>query len=236
MIVRPEAGRLLLITQPDHAHLARDIMEHCVELSRRPRRASILDAIGEHDNGWTEDDAAPTLNPATGEVADFVTAPVRMRQAVWPRGVGRLAHDPFAAALVAQHAITVYDRYQPDPDWTAFFAEMEALRTTMLHASGLPLDALLADYPFVRLGDLVSLTFCTGWTDEQRHAGWTVAGSDSRVTVAPDPFAGAAIPFQIRAKVLHSQMFRSDAELRGALAHADTVTLQGEVAATRFAS
>src|SRR3712207_6208701 len=110
MIVREQADRLLLITQPDHAHLSRRVMERCVVLRDRPRRTSILLAIGEHDNGWAEPDAAPQVDPATGSVHDFVTAPLAVRHSVWPRGVARLANDPWAAALVAQHAITVYDR------------------------------------------------------------------------------------------------------------------------------
>ena len=113
-------------------------MEHCVPLATRPRRDAILHAIAEHDNGWAEEDAAPRVNPATGQVFDFVTAPASVRQIVWPRGVARLAGDPWAAALVAQHAITVYDRFRPESEWAPFFAEMEAARDEMLRASGLP--------------------------------------------------------------------------------------------------
>ena len=96
-----------------------------------------------------------------------------------------LAHDPWAAALVAQHAITVYDRFRSDSEWASFFAEMETARDAMLRASGLPLDDLLDDYAFVRLADLISLTFCTGWTDEQRFGEWTVNGVGARVVVTP---------------------------------------------------
>ena len=110
MIVRTEHDGVIPITQPDHAHLSGRIMEHCVPLRASPRRASILRAIREHDNGWTEEDAAPTIDPATGRIADFVNIPLHVRHGVWPRGVARLADDPWAAALVAQHAITVYGR------------------------------------------------------------------------------------------------------------------------------
>ena len=236
MIVHPAPDGLELITQPDHAHLARAIMEHCADLQSRPRRESILYAIGEHDNGWEEEDAAPTVNPVDGTIADFVTAPLGMRHAVWPRGVARLARDPWAAALVAQHAITVYDRFRPDPDWTRFFSEMECARDAMLRASGLSRDELLLDYPFVRLGDLISLTFCTGWTAEQRYDDWTVVRSGTSVLVKPDPFGGVTIPFEIHARALPAGTFRTDADLRNALGRAPTITLSGQVAATRFAA
>jgi hypothetical protein len=227
VIVRQVGERVRLITQPDHAHLARRVMEHCVPLAARPRRDEILLAIGEHDNGWTEEDAAPRVNLATGEVFDFVSAPAEIRQAVWPRGVARLASDPWAAALVAQHAVTVYDRFRSDREWTPFFAEMEAARDAMVRATDRDLGELLSDSVFVRLADLISLTFCVGWEDEQRFGGWAVRRVDARVVVTPDPFGGAEIPIEIDARTFVMRTFRSDAELRAALSEAKNVTLTG---------
>jgi Protein of unknown function (DUF3891) len=229
VIVRLRGDRIQLITQPDHAHLARRVMEHCVPLASRPRRAAILHAIAEHDNGWTEEDAAPRVNPDTGQVFDFVTAPASVRQGVWPRGVARLADDPWAAALVAQHAITVYDRVRPEKEWQPFFAGMEKARDRMLGASGLTLEELLIDYVFVRLADLVSLTFCTGWTDEQRFAEWTVQRFDARVVVTPDAFGGREIPIEISASEIRNQPFWSDAELRAVVREANVTTIEGVV-------
>jgi len=204
-------------------------MEHCVPLAARPRRDAILHAIAEHDNGWAEEDAAPTVNPTTGTVVDFVSAPLSVRHAVWPRGVARLADNPWAAALVAQHALTVYDRFRSETEWTAFFAEMEAARGAMLRASRMPLDDLVADYAFVRLADLISLTFCTGWTDEHRFADWTVQLSGTRVVVTPGAFGGMRIPIEIKAREIRNQPFRLDAELRDVLSEANTTTLRGQV-------
>jgi hypothetical protein len=229
VIVRPGHDALQLITQPDHAHLARRIMEHCAPLAARPRRDAILHAIGEHDNGWVEEDAAPIVNPSTGEVADFVHAPLSLRQGVWPRAVARLADDPWAAALVAQHAVTVYDRFRGDGDWTSFFAGMETARDSWLRNSGLALDDLVADYAFVRLGDLISLTFCAGWTTDQEFGGWTVQLSSTRVTVTPDLFAGTVTPIEISAREIPNRPFRSDADLRDALSQAVWRTLRGAV-------
>lgn len=226
MIVRQAGAGLLLITQPDHAQLAGRIMRHCVALADHPRRGAILHAIAEHDNGWAEEDAAPLADPGSGGVVDFVAAPLAVRHRVWPRAVERLARDPWAAALVAQHAITVYDRFRPDPAWAPFFAAMEALRDRMAGFGDAAAD-LRDDYAFVRLGDLVSLTFCTGWTDDQRYADWTVRLSGDRVRVAPDPFGGSVIPIEIAAREIPAGPFRTDAELRDALARAPTTVLRG---------
>jgi hypothetical protein len=55
-------------------------------LDGHPRRASILHAVAEHDNGWREVDMAPTVD-AEGRLHDFVSAPLDLRQGVWPRAI-----------------------------------------------------------------------------------------------------------------------------------------------------
>src|SRR5215210_4969894 len=128
MIVRYTEDAVQLITQPDHAALAGRIMEHCADVVVSPRCEAILHAIAEHDNGWQEPDSMPAIDPATGRAIDFVNAAAQVRQSVWPRGVARLHRDPWAAALVAQHAVAVYDRFRPEAEWAGFFARMEASR------------------------------------------------------------------------------------------------------------
>jgi hypothetical protein len=230
VIVRRVSGGVELTTQPDHAQLAGTIMDHCVPLRSHPRRGAILHAIAEHDNGWAEEDAAPAVDPTTGNVADFITVALSVRHAVWPRGIARLADDSWAAALVAQHALTVYDRFRGDGAWRSFFAGMEEARDGLLRASGRSFDDLAADYPFLRLGDLISLAFCTGSTDAQTFGEWTVRLSGTRVAVTPDPFGGAIIPVAIQSRMIQQQSFGSDAELQNALRQASSTMLRGEVA------
>jgi hypothetical protein len=230
MIVRSFPDRLELITQPDHARLARAIMDHCAPLRDQPRRDAILLAVSEHDSGWAGPDAAPTVNPATGGVYDFVSAPLGVRQAVWPLSIAALEGHPWAAALVAQHALTVYERFRADREWTPFFEGIEAARSALLRSTGLPLGDLVADYTFVRLADLISLAFCSGSIDEQRFGEFTVRLNGARVVVTPDVFGGAAIPFAIEARVITNRPFETDDELHRALWEASTAILRGDVA------
>jgi hypothetical protein len=232
VIVRAVGDRLQLITQPDHAALASEIMQHSVALADHPRRSSILLAVAEHDNGWTEPDAAPQLDPVTAIPFDFISAPIEIRQGVWPRGVARLAHDPWAAALVAQHAIVIFHRYRSDTAWTQFFVEMETKRRERVEASGLLLPELLADYWFLGLGDLISLTFCNGWTDVQPFDPWSVRLSGSQVFVSPDPFDASAIPIAIEATEIPRRHYRDEDELREARAASHITTLRGVISAT----
>jgi hypothetical protein len=229
MIIRRDGDEYVVITQPDHAALARRIMEHCVALQNHVRAASVLLAIGEHDNGWAEPDAAPFVNRATGEPLDFVHAPVDVRQGVWPRGVARLAADPWAAALVAQHAVAVYDRYWADPDWKTFFTKMESLRDALVSQTGGALADLLEDYRFLRLGDLVSLMLCTGWIEPQRFDRWTVSRQGNVVSVSPGVFDTESVAVTISTKRLPIVPYRTNADLQVALGAAPMGVLRGEI-------
>jgi len=232
MIVRRDFNRLLLITQPDHADLARRIIERCVPLATHPRRDVILYAVQEHDNGWSEEDAAPRINPDNGEIVDFIDAPDDVRQRVWTRGIARLADVPWAAALVAQHAIVIYDRHHGDEPWAAFFRAIRGMRDEMRAASGHSFDELESDYRFVRLADLISLGFCMGLSGEQQWGRSSIRLSDTRVFVTPDIFDGSEIPMEIVARAIANQPYRSDDELRSALSHAAPITLRGTVTGT----
>jgi hypothetical protein len=229
MIVRPAGDGIHLITQPDHAALSGRIMSQCSGLALHPRRASILRAISQHDGGWQQPDADPLID-AEGHVVDFVHATLAVRHGVWARAVTRLREDPWAAALVAEHAAHVYSRFREDAAWRAFFREMETQRDTLRAEADLPLATLREDYDFLRLGDLLSLTFCTGSTDEHQHRHWTVQHRDGRVSITPRMFtADAALAVQARHLAGHT--FHSQAAFATALAAAPSMTLTGRLIA-----
>lgn len=231
MIVRQLEGRVLLITQPDHAHLAGRIMSQCAALKNHPRRDTILLAVAEHDAGWAIEDANPRVDPALGTVLDFVRAATEVRQGVWPRAVSILAErDTWAAALVAQHAITVYARLRASGEWTEFFGKMAALRDELVLRNPGRLEDLEADYVFVRLGDLISLSFCTGADDLNQFGEWHVTRSGNVVHVTPDLFDGAHVALSVSAMEIPAKKYRSDDELREVMRYPRMITLHGAVA------
>jgi len=230
MIVRRTESSLQLITQPDHAALARRIMDVWIAdgLPDAPRRASIFHAVAEHDNGWRDVDQAPIVDDESGAILDFISAPLDVRQGIWPRGVARLAEDPWAAALVAEHAVFIYSRWRPNPDWTAFFVQMEALRDRYVAAAALTLEDLQREYLFLRVADLMSLAFCNGWTDVQRMGRYEIAMRGNAVSVSPDPFGGRTVPVEIEARELPVKKWTTR-EAAAALAAAPRVILRGVV-------
>jgi hypothetical protein len=236
MIVREHGAALQLITQPDHAALSRRIMERWVAdgFADAPRRAPILHAIGAHDDGWIEVDRAPIVDRASGRLADFVSAPAEIRRGIWPRGVARLGGDGWAAALVAQHAIYIYRRYRADASWSAFFAEMEQLRGRFAGVAGLTLDELAADYLFLRIGDLISLSFCNEWGHTEQDFGYSIRCEGARVVVTPDPFDGTPVPITIPARELPNRIYRDAADAAAAWAGGRRIELSGTVQGGRL--
>lgn len=237
MIVRAHGSSQLLITQPDHAALAARIMREwrAGGFHVATRYSVILQAIEEHDNGWREVDAVPILDDVTGRILDFVYAPDQIRRAVWPRGVERLAATPYAAALVAQHAVHIYRRYRGDPGWASFFSEMEARRDRHLRAAApLTLDDLLRDYFFVRAGDLASLTFCNAWSEVQSDdAGYAIRLEGTRLIITPDPFEGREVPLVITARELPNRPYRSASEAELVFSAAREVVVKGVASGDR---
>jgi hypothetical protein len=235
MIVRDDGASFLLITQPDHARLARDIV---AAMRTEPAldgagRDTVLFATLEHDNGWIEVDAAPTVDSATGRPCDFINGPAHVKHELWPRGIRRAARsDPRAGALIAQHAITVYNYRAAEPGWAPFFGPITALRDDLLQqvgaADGPAREAFDREYRCVRLGDVFSLQFCNGWTEPHETFGYRSTLDGSHLLIQPDPFAGAVVPLRVMARRIPAVLYASDAELRAAMADSVPEFLEGD--------
>ena len=239
MIVREEADSFLLITQPDHARLARDIVaamrtEPALETAARD---TVLFATREHDNGWLEVDAEPTVETATGRPCDFIAGAAHVKHELWPRGIRRAAQaDPRAGALIAQHAMTVYAYRATEPEWRPFFGPITAMRDALLAqigaTSGPPREAFEREYRCVRLGDSFSLQFCNGWTAPQDTYGYIAELCGSTLWISPDPFRGGSVPLQVLGRRIAARPYVSDADLRAALAAAIPEWISGEARGT----
>lgn len=235
MIVRDEGATFLLITQPDHAQLAETIMAaiRTEPPLEGPARRTILLATREHDNGWTEVDAEPTIDPETGRPCDFMSGPARVKHELWPRGITRVAKtDPLAGALVAEHAVTVYGYRRSEPEWVPFFGTIEAMRDALLQRIGMftgaSRETFEADYRCVRLGDALSLQFCNAWTEPQTTLGYEASVNGPTLLVAPDPFGGATVPLRVIGRRIPARPYAHDADVRAALAAAAPEVIAGD--------
>jgi hypothetical protein len=233
MIIRRSASTLQLITQPAHAALSARIMREwgADHFPETKRKASILNAVEQHDCGWAEFDEALVLETATGRLLDFTEVPDAVKRDSSSRGIAPLASDPYAAALAAQHRLHVYRRYAKDPAWGAFFADMTATRDSCLRAANVEsLDELLRDYRLVRAGDLASLAFCNEWTvTADDGCGYSMQYDAATLTINPDPLDGRTIDIDIKARVISDERFGALAEARRVVAAAPVITVAGVV-------
>jgi hypothetical protein len=232
MIVNATVRPALLITQPDHAALAATIMRGWQSggLPESPRNVAVMLAIQAHDNGWQEVDAEPCLDPATGHVLDFVNVPEDVKHAVWRRGVSRLEGEPYAAALVAQHALHIYRSLRQQQGWRQFFVDMTAARDRYLLAAHETIETLQREYAFLRLADLASLAFCGVETNGQaQEMGYDIRRDGTRLVISPDPYAGASIALEIAGRELDVASFASPADARAAWLAAPRRSLRGVV-------
>ena len=233
MIIRRSASTLQLITQPAHAALSARIMREwgSAHFPETQRKASILNAVEQHDCGWADFDEALVLDTATGRLLDFTEVSDAVKRDTSSRGIPPLASDPYAAALAAQHRLHVYRRNLGKPEWAEFFAEMTSTRDSYLRAARVEsLDEFLRDYCFVRAGDLASLAFCNEWTStEEDGCGYSMQWDGMTLTINPDPLDGRTIEIDVTARVIDDKRYADTAEARRAVAAAPAIAVTGMV-------
>jgi hypothetical protein len=87
---------------------------------------------------------------------------------------------------------------------------------------------LLADYVFVRIGDLASLTFCNGWAEQKvDDVSYAIRYDGTRLTITPDPFEGRQIAIEVGARELPKRPFGSSSEAKAAFESGREVTVAG---------
>lgn len=236
MIVYDESTALLVVTQTDHARFAGELLSlwRTDDLPDHPRRAELLFAAREHDNGWREADAAPTLDPERGRPYDFLSLPDAERAEIWERGTARFAERrPYAALLITLHALNVLGGMGGDKRWKSLLARLADRRDALVEDAGTPLAEGEADYRFLDLADVLSLTACSRWNDPFERAG--VRGRYDKeihtLYIHPFPLAGATT-FQLPARRIPKRRYEGDADLGGALAAATWMDQPVRVAPT----
>ena len=222
MIVSDDGDRLLLVTQPDHAHFAAELLSlwRTDGLPVHPRRAEILFAVREHDNGWRETDSAPHRNPETGRPHDFLSLPRKDRIELWERGVSRYAGEhPYAALLIVRHAINLHESRRGQEGWEDFMSLLDELRENLLETTDMFLGDLEADYRWLDLADLLSLTACSRRPVAVERYGFRALLEGGTLHLDPFPLAGATA-FRVPCRRIPARPYSGDADLGGELAAA----------------
>lgn len=221
MLVRDDGASWTAITQPAHALLAAQV---AAAWDPAPAPEVVLGAQ-QHDVAWTAWDREPPLHADAGRACAFYEAPAGPRLAIWEDVTAEVdAQSPYAAALVAQHAINIHTRYAPPGSVPEGFVEAHVAARDALLAVLPDADAARceADGELVFAVDALSLTLCFGWDarDLPPVAGTTVhvAPRGTGVWVLdPWPLRVEVLEVVVRTRTL-TERFADEAAMQQALA------------------
>ncbi|MBZ0113586.1 MAG: DUF3891 family protein [Thermoanaerobaculia bacterium] len=220
MILYSHDDQLRVVTQPDHARLAADILGLWRDplLLENPRRSVILRATAEHDNGWQETDSAPRVDPANGQPFAFDRLPWDVKSETWLRGCNRhRLSDPHLALLITRHSLALLEFHSGEGSYLRDLLENRI--EELCEDSSYPRDDLELDYRWLGLADRISLRLCQGAAGVDRVGDWTLAGHGTETTVEPFPLAGAT-RFRVASRSIPRRRYDSDTDLAMSLAEA----------------
>ncbi len=219
MIVVTEQDSWRFITQPDHAAFAAELLSlwRAEGLPEHPRRADLLFAVRQHDNGWREADAAPRWDREKGQPHDFISMPRAARIEIWERGVSRFAGErPYAALLITRHARRLFRDRRGDPDWEGLLEMLDELERGLAEETGAGEDEIAADDRLLDRMDTLSLAVCNRWTDAFERNGVRALLRDGTLGLDPFPLAGTTT-FRIPCRRIERRDYGGDAVLGGEL-------------------
>jgi hypothetical protein len=133
MILVEEKGerepQLLVIRQTDHAFLAGFFAREWgnEQFSKPQPNGSFCLAVAEHDNGWSEWELQPALDPKTRLPFSFMSIPTATHMALYQKGIERVVRvDHYAGLLASMHASALYDRARATmPGFSAKYVKNE---------------------------------------------------------------------------------------------------------------
>src|SRR5580700_9655001 len=224
MIIQEHGDQLILIRQTDHAMLsgffARALGN---KLFSRPEPfESFCLAAAEHDNGWSEWELLPEIDPKTFAPYNFMSIPTEEHMALYQRGIERVVRaDRYAGLLVSMHCAGLYDRTRATmPGFSAkyvrsneshlvtdFLQRLEALDRLSLYFCLAPLDGSTIDAVPVNANGI--------------EADWDLQpAGNTFVTLKPYPFLKDPLEISILARRVPKRPYADEHEFQKILAQA----------------
>jgi hypothetical protein len=128
---REREPQLLVIRQTDHAFLAGFFAREWgnEQFSKPQPNGSFCLAVAEHDNGWSEWELQPALDPKTRLPFSFMSIPTAKHIALYQKGIERVVRvDHYAGLLASMHASALYDRARATmPGFSAKYVKNEEI-------------------------------------------------------------------------------------------------------------
>ncbi len=121
----------LLVSQVDHARIGGELTRNLSESFSH----EVIEAIAHHDDGWSEWEAAPKLNPEVGGPYSFLEMPLAESLAIWDSSIAAArTFGPLAGFIVAGHFYNLLSEsdHAHEPAAIGWLAAKRKVRTTWL--------------------------------------------------------------------------------------------------------
>jgi hypothetical protein len=240
--------RWILISQVEHARLASRLADSWEPSASFEPRDQMVAAMQHHDDGWSDWEVAPKVDPNTGRPLDFTETPLTDSLAIWRDSIDAAATcGPLAGYMVSGHFSALLERFsgrwKSDPTLTAlaqrFLSEQRDERqkwlTTLAGGAGDGPDREAADraVAWLQMFDAMSLWLCCAKREQpERFA--TPDGKQVTLRPASGPYEIEMSPWACRTTTLELDVLgRSVAAQR--YAHpSDVVTAPAQPASLRW--
>lgn len=239
-MLRIELGtEWLLISQPEHARLARDLAAHwsTPDALLRPVLEEWLQVVEHHDDGWSAWERAPRLN-RKGLPCAFDEMPIEESTAIWRESI-RICGEvtPVGAVWVSRHfsylARHVLQHAGPEsPDGRAAGEFLQSQSSLAGSSANFSEPLVEAGYLALQFFDALSLRLCLtqtpadsvlslfGHPDLNLHH----CGSGRGWKLSPPIFGTSPLEFFVPALVIPQQDLQSDADLQNRMRDARSTT------------
>ena len=220
--LRPKGGssQWLLIPQVEHASLACALARAwgLLPFVESASQDILIQTIRRHDDGWTDWDQQPQVDPRIGKPRTFTEMPLQAAHDIWTRSIDSCRDlGPLAQFLVAAHFIALRRGGDSAESAEAIrFIDKFELRCrewllewqSLAPAQNTP-DTARRVLRFLQMFDEISLWFCCADRNDDKHFqdpdGQTFVCrpvSSSHVTCSPWPFRQSRIPLHVTGRVV----------------------------------
>ena len=121
----------LLVSQVDHARIGGELTRNLSASFSH----EVIEAIAHHDDGWSDWEAAPRLNPEIGGPYSFLEMPLAEALAIWDGSIAAARKfGPLAGFIVAGHFYNLLSEsdHAREPAAIGWLAAKRKVRTTWL--------------------------------------------------------------------------------------------------------
>jgi len=240
----------LLLSQVDHAHLAGEIAAVWGndEVAALPEAGQLVPAVRDHDEGWSQWERTPAIDPVSGLPRNFTEMPMPVATDIWTQSILFCRqHSPLGAIWVSQHFTFLGEnaresREDDSDDARAidrFLSEQRAYRAACrAEIDDVPpadLETTIdVGFRWVRFFDAASLWLCCAERFDTDQALAPDGGAlslspspqTSNIMLEPWPLSVERLDLSVAARRIPARSLGSDAELQAAMRMADHETLE----------